>query len=386
MKIALVHDALVNFGGAERVLSVFHEIFSEAPIYTTVYLPECTHSSLSGADIRTSFLQKLVHSEQALKLVFPLTFLAMRRLDFAGYDVVLSSSTFCAKDLNTPPGTRHICYCYSFFRPAWEFSHYMSKYDMNPLAKSALAPLFAFFRRWDYNAAQKPHLLITISQHAARKIERAYGRKPAIIYPPVDVARYPLSEKSEDFFLVVSRLMPYKRIDVVVEAFNQVRAPLKIVGVGPDLRRLRALARANVEFVGPVSEETLIEYYARCRCVIFPGEEDFGLVPLEAHACGKPAIALGRGGALETVIGFNDRNATSGSSYEATGVFFYEQTPEALADAVGLFEKLTFHPQAIRRRAWLFDKSHFKKKILGLIECPPSAEMGAVSEPDEATL
>ena len=367
MRLAIVHDALVNLGGAERVVGVFHELFPAAPIYTTVYLPERTHASLRHADIRPGFLQHLARSEQRLKLLFPLAYAAMGRLDLSSYDVVLTSSTFCAKNVVTPAGTPHICYCYSAFRPAWEFEAYVAQHDWNRLTKAALRLFFAGFRRWDYQAAQRPHLLIAISQHAARKLERAYRRKPLVVYPPVDVARYPLASKSEDYFLVVSRLMPYKRIDVVVEAFNRLRYPLKIIGVGPDAKRLRALAGPQVEFVGAVSEETLVDYYARCRGLVFPGEEDFGLGPLEAHACGKPVIALARGGALETIAAVNDRNTPGRPARQASGLFFYEQTAEAVMEAVRSFETLTFSPEVCRERAWLFDKSYFQRSIAAIL-------------------
>ncbi len=377
MKLAIVHDALVNFGGAERVVGILHELFPEAPIYTTVYLSERTHTSLRGADIRPTFLQKVVRSEPQLKLLFPLTYLTMRRLDLSGYDVVLSSSTFCAKNVAPPAGARHICYCYSFFRPAWEFDQYVAAYDWNRFAKAALRPLFAGFRGLDYRAAQQPHRLVALSHHAARKIERAYRRKPAVVYPPVDVARYPLALRSEDYFLVVSRLMPYKRIDIVVEAFSRLRYPLKIVGAGPDFERLKALAGPSVEFIGAVTEETLLDYYARCRCLVCPGEEDFGLVPLEAHACGKPVIALGRGGALETVFAANDVNHAPRPAREATGVFFYEQTTEAVIEAVRSFESLEFSAQAARERAWHFDKSQFQRELVSLIEQDLAASRSA---------
>ncbi len=377
MKLAIVHDALVNLGGAERVVGILHELFPEAPIYTSVYLAERTHASLRRADIRPTFLQKVVRSEPQLKLLFPLTYLAMRRLDLSGYDVVLSSSTFCAKNVAPPAGARHICYCYSFFRPAWEFDQYVAAYDWNRLAKAALRPLFAGFRGLDYRAAQQPHRLVTLSHHAARKIERAYGRKPSVVYPPVDVARYPLASRSEDYYLVVSRLMPYKRIDIVAEAFRRLGQRLKIVGAGPDLERLKALAGPSVEFLGGVSEETLVDYYARCRCLVFPGEEDFGLVPLEAHACGKPVIALGRGGALETVVAVNDPDRAARPAREATGVFFYEQTAEAVIAAVRLFESLEFSAPAIRERAWHFDKIQFQRELVSFIERDLAASRAA---------
>jgi len=368
MKLAIVHDALVNLGGAERVVATFHEIFPAAPIYTSVYLPERTHAAFRGAEVRTTFLQRIARSEQTLKWLFPLAYLAMRRLDLSGFDVILSSSTYCAKDVATPPGTLHICYCYAPFRPVWDFDVYVAQLQASAVKKAMLAVAFRAFRSWDFRAAQKPHHLIAISNHAAAKVERAYRRKPAMIYPPVDVDRFSLGTQSEDYFLVVSRLMAYKRIDIVVQAFRELGYPLKVVGTGPDLARLRSLASPNVEFVGAAKEDALIDYYRRCRCLIFPGEEDFGLVPLEAHACGKPAIAFAAGGALETVVAVNDRTQPDRPEQEATGVFFYEQTPQAVVDAIRLFETCTFSPGVVRERARAFDKSHFKQRLLTFIE------------------
>lgn len=375
MNIAIVHDALVNLGGAERVVAALHEIFPSAPIFTTAYLPACTHAALRGADIRTSFLQPLVRSEAQLKLLFPLTIAAIRRFDLSLYDLVLSSSTFCAKDACVPDPARHVCYCYAYFRPVWEFDSYIARFPWNGCKKAAARRFFSAFRGWDFRAGQKPGHLIAISRESARKIERAYRRAPSIIYPPVDVARYPLSRRAEDFFLVVARLMPYKRMDIVVEAFRELRLPLKVVGTGPDLMRLRALAGPQTQFTGAVAEDDLIDLYSRCRCLIFPGEEDFGLVPLEAHACGKPVIAFARGGALETLIPTNPipREPAVGALLAAsppapTAVFFDEQTPAAVISAVRQFEQSNFSPDAIRAQAMRFDKSRFRRELLAFLD------------------
>lgn len=362
MKLALVHDALVNRGGAERVLSHFHELFPDAPIYTSVYLQGCTHSSLDDADIRTTYLQNFVTTENHLKMLFPLTFSAMRRLNLSKFDVVLTSSTYCAKNVEVGRSTTHVCYCYAPFRPIWEFEQYTANLDWGRWRKSLLRAAFERFRRLDLNAAQKAHHIVAISKHAARKIVRSYGRKPAaIIYPPVDVSGY-RSKPSDGYYLVVSRLAAYKRIDIVVRAFAAMKYPLKVVGTGPEFTRLRAMAGPSVEFLGALSESDLRSCYARCRCLVFPGEEDFGLPPLEAHASGKPVIAFAGGGALETVVGINGA-ADSGKHNAATGVFFYEQTPSAVADAVRLFETHSFDSRKIRDRAFLFDKAKFKQKI-----------------------
>lgn len=367
LRVAIVHDALVNLGGAERVLGVLHECYSKAPIYTSVYLPERTHASLKHADVRSSFVQKLAGSERATKLMFPLTFLAMQRLDMSQYQVVLSSSTFCAKNVQAAPGAVHVCYCYAPFRPVWEFERYAANLGWSPVRKSLSRVFFDQFKRWDLRAARKPDHLIAISRYAAGKIERAYGRKPsAIIYPPVDVDRYPSENKSDEFFLLVSRLMAYKRLDVVIRAFNQLGRPLKIVGAGPDLARLRSIAAPNVEFVGSISEDALLEYYARCRCVISPGEEEFGLTVVEGHACGKPVIAFAAGGALETVVGINAPDG-SGDPSSPTGVFYFEQTPEAVMEAVRTLERTSFDAKQVRARARMFDKSTFQTQIVNFV-------------------
>jgi len=391
MNIAIVHDALVNLGGAERVVATLHEIFPDAPIYTTAYLPERTHAALRGADIRTSFLQPLVRNEAQLKLLFPLTIAAMRRFDLSAYDLVLSSSTFCAKDVSVPDPARHVCYCYAYFRPVWEFDSYIARFAWNGWQKAAARQFFSAFRGWDFRAGQKPGRLIAISLESARKIEHAYRRTPSIIYPPVDVARYPLSRRSEDFFLAVSRLMPYKRMDIVVEAFRELGYPLKVVGTGPDLARLRALAGPETEFTGAVSEDRLIDLYSRCRCLLFPGEEDFGLVPLEAHACGKPVIAFGRGGALETLIPANPASGPVGDGFSPapvaapTAVFFYTQTSAAVVAAVRQFERMNFSPEAARAQAMRFDTSRFRCELLTYLDlvasyAPLPAHASAVAD------
>jgi glycosyltransferase involved in cell wall biosynthesis len=362
VKLAIVHDALVNLGGAERVLSNFHEFFPEAPIYTSVYLQGRTHGSLEDAEIRTTYLQKFVRTENQLKMLFPLTFAAMRRLDLSQFDVVLTSSTFCAKNIEAGRSTAHVCYCYAPFRPVWEFEQYTANLGWSRWRKSLMRAAFERFRQLDFNAAQKPHHLVAISKHSARKIIRSYGRQPtAIIYPSVDTSRY-RCEPSKNYFLLVSRLAAYKRIDIVIRAFTAMKLPLKVVGAGPDLVRLRAMAGPNIEFLGALAEDELRSCYAGCCCLVFPGEEDFGLSPLEAHASGKPVIAFAGGGAVETIVGV-DAAAAAGDPSSVTGVFFHEPTPDALIAAVRRFETLSFDSRRIRERALMFDKSQFKERI-----------------------
>jgi len=364
MKIAIVHDALVNLGGAERVLGAFHLMFPEAPVYTTVYLPERTHEVLRTAQINTSWLQTIARTEAQLKLLFPLTFTVMRQLDLSAYDLVLTSSTYCAKNVETSPATTHVCYCYAPFRPVWDYDQYTSNWNWSRFRRHCMRAVFSQFRSVDFNAGQKPELLVAISKHGAAKIDRAYRRKPpAIIYPPVDVKSYSFGAISEEYFLVVSRLVAYKRIDIVVEAFNALKMPLKVIGTGPEQARLRRMAGPNIEFLGAVSEAHLRDYYARCRALLFPGEEDFGLPPLEAHASGKPVIAFAKGGALETIL-----DATAGGEKGATGLFFHQQTPRAVIDAVRNFERLSFDRHFIRERAMRFDTAQFRSQICTLLD------------------
>jgi glycosyltransferase involved in cell wall biosynthesis len=383
-KVAITHDAFVNMGGAERVVTAFHECFPEAPIYTSVFLGSKTHAVLRDADMRPSWMQAIARSERAAKLLFPLTYGAMGRLDLSAYDVVLSSSTYCAKNVNAAPGAVHVCYCHAPFRPVWEFERYTADMSLPPFCKLFLRLFFAQFRRMDFRAAQKPDHLIANSRYTAGKIERAYRRKPsAIIYPPVDVERYRCDLQAEDYFLVVSRLHAYKRVDIVIEAFNRLQYPLKIVGVGSDMARLRGMAKKNVEFVGSVSEETLRDYYARCRCLVFPGEEDFGLTPVEAHASGKPVIAFARGGALETIMGAGPDDPANRSG-QATGVFFDESSPEAIVKAVQSLEQTSFDAAKIRARAERFGKAKFEQDILRFIQEAIDAKSGQVGRPARA--
>jgi glycosyltransferase involved in cell wall biosynthesis len=382
MKLALVHDALVNMGGAERVLTCFHSIFPEAPIYTTVYLPERTYGELRTATIRTTPLQKVVRTDWQLKAMFPLAFRTMRRLDLSGFDVVLSSSTFCAKNVETDPAAIHICYCHAPFRAVWDPDRYTAPTGRTSIAGRLLRLGLTQFQAIDFEASQKPQYIVANSRNTARKIEQLYHRNAdAIIHPFVDVNLYRHDVASEDYFLVVSRLISYKRIDIVVKAFNELKLPLKVIGTGPDSTRLRMIAGPTIEFVGPVSDKDLSDYYARCRCLIFPGEEDFGLAPLEAHASGKPVIAFEKGGALETVVRIDPR-ATDSKAGAATGVFFREQTPSAIIDAVHSFEGLLFDRDQIRARAMIFDKKQFEKRIKDFVTKAYEGKLGfAVTMP-----
>lgn len=359
-RIALVHDYLNQMGGAERVLEVLHAIFPQAPIFTSMYAPRLVADSFRAMDIRTSFMQRLPFAARHHQPFLPLYPLAFEQFDFREYDVVLSMSSAWAKGVVTPAETCHICYCLTPMRWAWAPQHYTAAERINPIARRLLPLVLSWLRMWDVTSAQRVDCFATTSQAVARRIRKCYRRDATVIHPPVNTRRFaPSTEGHEDYFLIVSRLIPYKRIDVAVEAFNDLRLPLRIIGSGRDEVRLRALAGPTIEFLGPQSDGDIRHQFQRCRAFIFPGEEDFGITPLEAQAAGRPVIAYGRGGALETV------------REGETGLFFREPTSEALAAAVERFMGLpasTFRPRSIARHASAFDTESFKARMQAYVE------------------
>ncbi|MBC7253845.1 MAG: glycosyltransferase [Actinobacteria bacterium] len=358
MRTALVHDWLTNLAGSERVLLTLHEIFPEAPIYTSVFVPE-EFPTLRNADVRTSFLQKVPGARKKHQAFPWLRTVAFESFDLSGYDVVISSSHAEAKGVITRPETLHICYCYTPIRYYWSgYHHYLANPRfgaLNPLVRAVLPYMANYLRLWDRCAADRVDLFVAISEHVARRIRKYYGKEAEIIHPPVDTSWLRPSERVEDYFLVVGRLIPYKRADLAVEAFNRLGLPLKIAGTGSEMDSLRRMARPNVEFLGRVSDAELAELYSHCLALVFPQEEDFGIVPLEAMAAGRPVIAYRAGGALETVM------------EGETGLFFDRQDPESLAEAVRNFDPGDFDPRSIRRHAQRFDVSVFKEKFSTLV-------------------
>ena len=358
MRIALVHDWLTNFAGAERVLVSLHELFPQAPIYTSVFCPE-EFPQLAEADVRTSFLQKIPFAKSKHQAFPLLRTVAFEGFDLSEYDVVISSSHAEGKGVITRPGTLHICYCYTPIRYYWSgYHHYLRnpRYGvLNPLIKLVMPYLANYLRLWDRCAADRVDLFVAISHHVARRIEKYYRREAQVIYPPVNTSWLKISPTVDDYFLLVGRLIPYKRADMVVEAFNQLGLPLKVVGTGSELQSLKEMAGPNVEFLGRVSDEALGEIYSRCLALIFPQEEDFGIVPLEAMAAGRPVIAYGAGGARETVVDGE------------TGVFFERQEVQSLIDAVRDFDPHRFDPEKLREHARDFDVEVFKERISNFV-------------------
>jgi len=357
-KVALVHDWLTGMRGGERCLEVFCELFPAADLFTLLHLPGSVSPVIERRRIITSFLQRMPGARSRYRHYLPVFPAAIRGLDLGGHDLVLSSSHAVAKSVRVPPGALHICYCFTPMRYVWDL------YDdyFGPRAglwtRLLMPPVAAALRRWDRATAAGVHHFVAISRFVADRIRRNYGRQADVIYPPVDVARFRIEESPGEFYLVVSALTPYKRVDLVVEAANRLGRRLVIVGSGPEEARLRAMAGPTVELLGWRDDAETAELYARCRALIFPTLEDFGITPLEAMASGRPVIALGQGGALETVV-------PPGGSEPPTGLFFERQTVDDLVAAIHRLESASprFEPKALRRRAESFDRPLFKDRI-----------------------
>jgi len=385
MKIALVHDYLVNLGGAERTVASILEAFPGAPLFTSVHLPELRIAGLDGTEIRTSFMQHLPFLKRHFRKYFLLYPWAIERFDFRPFDVILSSSSAYAKFAIPGEATCHICYCYTPMRFAWDPEGYLAREEIGPLTRRLLRPLLTGLRERDARAAARVHHFIAISEPIRQRIRHCYGRGATVISPPVETGRFALSDRPGEYYLVVSRLVAYKRIDLVIEAFNRLGHRLLVVGDGPQARPLKRGARSNIEFCGAVAEEDLPRLYAGCRALLLAAEEDFGIAPVEAMACGKPVIAYAAGGALETVVPVRGARGGQGEAaggagpaagaagvpegVRPTGVFFREQTPEAIVGAVREFEahEGRFEPEAIRRWALRFDKEVFKERITAFV-------------------
>lgn len=358
MKIALVHDYLNQYGGAEKVLEAFTEIFPNAPIYTLIYSPKKIQGAFSNKKIYTSFLQKIPFTRSHHRFFPVLMPLAVEKFDLSDFDVVLSDSASFAKGIITNSNSLHVCYCHTPTRYIWDDSHkYIKDFSISRLVKFFIPIFLNYVRLWDREASFRVDKFICNSKFVANRIRKYYKRNAEVIYPPVDVKRFSLAVgQSKDYFLIVGRLLPYKRFDIAIKAFNELEIPLKIIGDGPERKSLEKLAKWNIEFLGEVSNNNLKEYYHNCQALIFPQEEDFGIVALEAMACGKPVIAYRGGGALESV------------KEGETGIFFDQQSPGALIEAIKNFKSDKFNPSVIHSHALKFDKEIFKKKIKEFVE------------------
>lgn len=362
VRVALVHDWLTGMRGGERCLEVFCELFPDAPLYTLLHVPGRVSPVIEARRIATAFVQRLPRAASAYRSYLPVFPLAISRFDLRRYDLVLSLSHCVAKGVRTPRHAMHVCYCFTPMRYVWDrYDDYFGREASLPL-RLLMPPLAAALRRWDRRTAGVDHF-VAISRHIAERIRRAYGRPADVIHPPVDVRRFQIGEP-EDFYLVVSALAPYKRVDLAVAASTRLRRRLLVVGTGPEAARLRAMAGPTVEFLGWRPDDEVADLFARCRAVLFTGVEDFGIVPLEAAAAGRPTIALGRGGARETMVDLGE------GAERPTAVFFAEQTVDALTAAIRRFEveEHRFEPKALRLHAERFDRPVFKERVREYLE------------------
>ncbi len=353
MKVAIVHDYLVQgIRGAERVVDVLHEMYPDAPIHTLLYDADRMEDRLREWDIRTSLLQDIPGALSLYKKLFFLMPVAIDYLDLSEYDLIVSSSCGWSKSAPQREGALHVSYVHSPARFMWFWAdEYIETLDAGWAAKAFVRATIPPLRDWDRRTAQRAQYLVCNSLTTRQRIREAWDRDAHVVHPPVNIEQFQPGGEPEDYYLAVCTLNPYKRVDVAVDAFNRLGLPLLVVGDGPEFDTLRERARENVRFLGKVPDHEIAGLYARCRGFVMPQEEDFGIAPLEAQACGRPVIAYRAGGALETVID------------GATGVFFDAQTPESLTEAVGRFEAMEFDVGRCRENAETFSVDCFKQKF-----------------------
>ncbi|NQV90393.1 glycosyltransferase [Candidatus Uhrbacteria bacterium] len=355
MKLALVHDYLIQDGGAEKVVDVMHGLWPTAPLYTLLFDPN-TLPTFKGRDIRTSFLSKLPFGRRKYQWYLPLMPTATEHYNLSEYDVVLSSTSAFAKGVITREDALHVCYCHTPTRYLWSDTHsYLEELRIPKLVKKLLPPVLSHLRMWDRQAADRVDLFVANSETVRRRIQKYYRRDAVVIHPPVETERFTISSEPKTYFLTGGRLVAYKRYDLVIEAANRTGLPLKIFGSGPVEKKLRKMSKPNVQFLGRVNDEEQAKLYAGARAFIHPQEEDFGITPVESMASGRPVIAWRKGGATETIV--------EGLS----GQFFDEQSWEELADFMIRFEDQQWDPQKIKAHAETFSRARFESELTTLI-------------------
>ncbi len=355
MKVALVYDRVNKWGGAERVLLVLHKIFPYAPLYTSVYSKKNAPWVKVFPQVKTTFLQRIPFFRTRHELVPFLMPFAFERLDLSGYDLVISVTSESAKGVIKLGDAKHICYCLTPTRYLW---HDYETYFPSKLKRIILSPIIFYLRNWDFMAAQRPDVMIAISTEVQARIKKYYKRDSEIVFPPVEFKKYKVSSikyKGNNYYLLVSRLVPYKKVDLAIEAFNELGHELLIIGEGKEKNRLQKIAKKNIKFLGKLTEIDLKAYYKGARSLIFPQLEDFGLVSVEAQSCGTPVIAFRGGGTLDTVVGGK------------TGVFFDKQDKKSLIFAIERFNKIKFDKIEITKNAKRFSEKRFKTDFLKII-------------------
>jgi len=365
MKVAIVHYWLVNMRGGEKVVEALCEIFPDADIYTHVYDPGAISEIIKSHRIRTTFIDKLPQAAKRYQAYLPLMPLALEQLDLRNYDLIISSESGPAKGVILSPDNLHVCYCHTPMRYVWEM-YFDYRRRSGTIVKMLMPFLIHYLRLWDIASAARVDHFIANSSYVAKRIKKHYRREAEVIHPPVDTSSFYQSEDDGDFYLMVGQLVPYKRTDLAVEAFNRLGKKLIVIGDGEELPSLKKIAHSNIQFLGYQPFSTICDHYARCKALIFPGLEDFGIVPVEAMAAGRPVIAFGKGGALDTVID------------GVTGLFFYEQSTNALINAIGAYENAQhrFSKSIIINHARCFEKEVFKKNILSSIDKLMNQQVG----------
>jgi len=357
MRVALIHDFLTQYGGAEKVLEAFHEIWPQAPIFTLFYDAKMMKGYFKDCNIKVSPIQNLPFGVKKYRWYLPLMPSAIERFNLSEFDLVISDCSAYSKGVLTKPGTLHISYLHTPTRYLWSdaYEYIDSLKGAEKVVSKFLAPVLTRLRVWDQIAAQRPDYLIANSAFIAQRIKHYYRRDSTVIYPPVEISKFSIANKIQDYYLIISRFRPYKRVDLAIKAFNKLRMPLKIIGTGED-KLLKKMAGPNIEFLGFVSDREKAKYLSHCKAFIHPQEEDFGITPIEAMASGRPVIAYKKGGAMETVVD------------GLTGKFFKNQTAEDLADAVLKLNLNEVKPQKIREHAEKFSKKQFKKDIKNFVQ------------------
>ncbi|MGC8814331.1 MULTISPECIES: glycosyltransferase family 4 protein [Dictyoglomus] len=360
MRVAVVHDWIVNIGGAEKVLKAILELFPDADVYTLVYLKDTLRKLGINNKVYSSFISGLPFAKTKYSYYLPLMPLAIEQFDLSKYDLVISSSHCVAKGVLTKSYQIHICYCHTPMRYIWDlYFPYLKEHKLeNGIKGIFVKPILHYLRIWDVSSANRVDYFVANSQNVANRIRKIYRRDSVVIYPPVDVERFLPSYKKEDYFMVLSRLVPYKKVDLVVETFNELNLPLVVIGDGEEMGKIKKMAKENIKILGWQEDDVVKEYLAKAQALIFASEEDFGIVPVEAQACGTPVIAYNRGGAKETVIDGE------------TGILFEEQNVESLKKAVLRFlkERDNFQRDKIMENAKRFSEDRFKREFKSYIE------------------
>jgi glycosyltransferase involved in cell wall biosynthesis len=375
MKIAIVHEWFVNYAGSEKLLEQILSLYPEADLYSIVdFLPSDKRDFIQNKPVKTSFIQKLPLAKNKYRNYLPLMPYAVSRFDLSDYDLVISNSHCVAKGAKTNSHGLHISYCYTPMRYVWDLKdQYLKETKMDKGMKGiVINEIFKHLKQWDLSTSKQVTHFITLSHYIRERIKRNYGRDSTVIYPPVDINKFTIHEEKEDFFLTVSRMVPYKKMDLIVEAFSDNKLPLVVIGEGPDFEKIKKKANKNIKLLGYQEDEVIVEHMKKARAFVFAAEEDFGIVPVEAQACGTPVIAYGKGGATETVVPVRNSESGIGNNKEAppSGVFFNEQIPSSLNNAVSRFLSVEdkLNPHAIRENADRFSIERFRREFKNFVD------------------